>query len=418
MKKNAVRFITSFIAGIFVVCLFYFSYNIYTENKIGNENVENLFFELCKDYEKNPEKADLEKSKVDFSNFKYIKILKNNKTVQFYPETEYNFSENETSRFSKTFSKKIYQKENVYTIQAELYTLPPYKVFYYGKNAFVIILVTTLVTMILALTIKNTKSEEPKIKEENETEENPEENFVDENEDIFPKQEEIIPSSKEEKSEIENEEKNHESEEILENHEEKIENIKIEKTEQKDEKNDFLPYEENTITFLNENKDIYSEKTGFVKNEFLKSSLENELEKCGSCELDLSLILIDIKNLKFTDSCVEKIKSTLLSNFQFKELIFEYKTNGFAVICPNVTIDQAEKNADSLLEQLKNDTKDENISEIALGISSRAERVIGAERIIFEAENALQKAIEDKDSKIIGFHIDIQKYREFLKKDL
>ena len=178
-----------------------------------------------------------------------------------------------------------------------------------------------------------------------------------------------------------------------------------------------LPYEENNITFSQNESDLYSENSGFVKNEFLQSCLKNELEKCGSCELDLTLILIKINGLIYTDDAVSNIKTTLLNFFQFKEQIFEYLNEGFAVICPNVSIENAENICEKLLYNLKNDVKESGLNEISIGLSSRADRVISSERLINEAHEALLKAEEDSDSKIIGFHIDIQKYREFLREN-
>ena len=51
-----------------------------------------------------------------------------------------------------------------------------------------------------------------------------------------------------------------------------------------------------------------------------------------------------------------------------------------------------------------------------IGISSRSIRMLSAERLIKEAKEALNHAIEAKDeSPIIGFHVDVEKYREYIK---
>ncbi|MDY5049536.1 MAG: hypothetical protein SPF11_08350 [Treponema porcinum] len=41
--------------------------------------------------------------------------------------------------------------------------------------------------------------------------------------------------------------------------------------------------------------------------------------------------------------------------------------------------------------------------------------MLSAERLITEADEALRHAVEEETSKIIGFHVDIEKYRQFIK---
>lgn len=425
MKKSVVFLLTSFISGVFIVSLFYFGINLYHENKNGQKSVEMKFEELCKLIEKNPEQTTLNSEKINFEDFNYISISKNDKMYFVFPDLSSDENVNDNSNFSKVFVKKIYQGKNKYSVSAKIYTLPPYEVFYYGKNSFIIILIATLITMILALTIKNTQSTAKEIQSETNENSEPETTTNDENE--------TSNSNNFDFSEIQNNEIELEQEnlnESAENNEEIIEeniqeiNTENDTTSEKEDsisfdndnslsyKTEILPYKENTITFLKDKTNIYSENTGFVKNEYLISSLDGELEKCGSCELDLSLILINIQGLFFTDSCIEKIKSTLLTKFEFKEQIFEYNYEGFAIICPNVSINDAEKFSDEVKKSLLNDVKDSGLTEISIGISSRAERVVSADRIISEAEKALEKA--KTDSSIVAFHIDIKKYRDFL----
>ena len=52
---------------------------------------------------------------------------------------------------------------------------------------------------------------------------------------------------------------------------------------------------------------------------------------------------------------------------------------------------------------------------VKVGISSRATRKITAERLITEVVEALKHSQSDNESNIIGFHVDIEKYNEYLK---
>ena len=58
--------------------------------------------------------------------------------------------------------------------------------------------------------------------------------------------------------------------------------------------------------------------------------------------------------------------------------------------------------------------KDNNsVNEVSVGISSSSERNVKAERVILEADQALDYASQDPDSPIVAFRANPQKYREF-----
>ncbi len=438
MKKNSVIFLTSVISVIFALSLFYFGFNIYRENKNARYSSEQKFNELFNFFKNDIKNASLENSTINFSDFKFILIEKNSSKIEAYPDFNIDLSKEENSHFSRTFSKKIYTHSDVYTISAAVYTLSPETVVHYGKKSFLLILFTTVITMILAILVKNTKTFEKTENLKNDFSEKETDELFSKEENENSKQSLSNNENSDEKISLEKEESEQkeemlkeevpETKEIPEKNEGSKEYSEIENTferECENQKNSYknlyestiLPYEENNITFSQNENDLYSENSGFVKNEFLQSCLKNELEKCGSCELDLTLILIKINGLIYTDDAVSNIKTTLLNFFQFKEQIFEYLNEGFAVICPNVSIENAENICEKLLYNLKNDVKESGLNEISIGLSSRANRVISSERLINEAHEALLKAEEDSDSKIIGFHIDIQKYREFLREN-
>ena len=158
MKKNSVIFLTSVISVIFALSLFYFGFNIYRENKNARYSSEQKFNELFNFFKNDIKNASLENSTINFSDFKFILIEKNSSKIEAYPDFNIDLSKEENSHFSKTFSKKIYTNSDVYTISAAVYTLSPETVVHYGKKAFLLILFTTVITMILAILVKNTKT--------------------------------------------------------------------------------------------------------------------------------------------------------------------------------------------------------------------------------------------------------------------
>ena len=121
--------------------------------------------------------------------------------------------------------------------------------------------------------------------------------------------------------------------------------------------------------------------------------------------------------LKFTDTAASAICEYLLEEFQFRDMIFEFGEDGFAVIKTDMSIEQAENLAGLIhtkLSQLIAGYDFNPTLACYIGISSRSIRMLSAERLIMEAKEALNHSIEDKDSPITGFHVDIEKYREFL----
>lgn len=164
----------------------------------------------------------------------------------------------------------------------------------------------------------------------------------------------------------------------------------------------------------NEVQEIFSVSTGFCLQNQLQTRLDAELVRCGASELDLSLFIVKITNSEISEEIAKKIGECLLYKIQFRDCIFEYGKNSFAFIIPEIEIEQAEDFA----EELYNDISkiiDNTDAECFIGISSRTMRVISADRLINEAEEALEHAAKDGKSKIIGFHVDIEKYRQFIK---
>jgi hypothetical protein len=56
-----------------------------------------------------------------------------------------------------------------------------------------------------------------------------------------------------------------------------------------------------------------------------------------------------------------------------------------------------------------------SISNLFIGLSSRSGRLLNAERIMFECNQALEKAKSDPKSSIIAFKSDPEKYRAFIR---
>lgn len=161
-------------------------------------------------------------------------------------------------------------------------------------------------------------------------------------------------------------------------------------------------------------KDFFSPVTGFAWEHNFQVRLENELIRAASSEADLSLFIIKIPGLRFTDAVCKNIAASLLEEFQFRDMIFEFGDDGFAVIKTDTTILKAEEIAGTLHSHLTKIIEAAALS-CFIGISSRSTRMLSADRLILEAEEALNRSLDDPASPITAFHVDIDKYRDFLK---
>ncbi|MBN2658804.1 MAG: hypothetical protein JXR86_17250 [Spirochaetales bacterium] len=154
---------------------------------------------------------------------------------------------------------------------------------------------------------------------------------------------------------------------------------------------------------------LYSPKSGVGWEDFIEERVNFELERAASDDQDLVLGIIQCDSL--SEENYRIFADRLKEDFNYPDMIFEYKDKGFALIVPNSDLDKALRT----LEAFTGKEQDE-YGDINVGISSRNGRLITGGRIFMEAENALHKAIEDPEKNIVGFRSDPDKFRDFLSK--
>ena len=128
----------------------------------------------------------------------------------------------------------------------------------------------------------------------------------------------------------------------------------------------------------------------------------------------MALFLFKIPCIEKTSSVFKEICEYLTVQFQFKDLLFEYKEDSIAAIKINTDVDQALSFAEKLQSDINELLKDYP-SKCYIGISTRTVRMMSAERLIKETDEALIHAQEDDDCQIIAFRADAIKYRQFLE---
>lgn len=156
-----------------------------------------------------------------------------------------------------------------------------------------------------------------------------------------------------------------------------------------------------------ESPSLYSPKSGVGWEDFIEERVNLELERAAASDQDLVLGIIQCESL--TESNYRIFADQLKEEFNYPDMIFEYKENGFALIVPSTDLDVALKTLEHFTGK-----EQEQYGKINVGISSRNGRLITGSRIFMEAENALHKAEGDSEKNIVGFRSDPDKYREFL----
>ena len=440
MKRSTVIIYSVLISTIFVISLSFFGYNIYNELKHGNERTRKTFQHFT-----NKKKKNINSTNKDYlsfienpSDFLAITIKENNTIMLKSPESlNDDFSNISNTTFVKVYSKKLIQDNKTIDINAALYTLRPSKIFHYASYSFIVILIATIFTIIVISYITITEKKQINYQQQ----EKKSETFSETHDKILHDDEKVIsPTESQDKQTTTTEETNVDDEEIEElewpehtfilesNNNDDITQIKEQNASTQDipekeqieqyEKTDNyvtnpVPYTISTNETSEINKNIYSEITGISKEISLITKLENDLVHATSSEQDLSLFIIKIPGLIYSNEETKQIVNILLQQFLYRDTIFEFENDGFAVIKSDMTIEAAEEKADLIYK---------NIQELHLanpafiGISSRSIRMLSAERLIKEAKEAINHAIEAKDeSPIIGFHVDVEKYREYIK---
>ena len=372
--------------------------------------------------------------------------------IQYFGEEVFNFPTTERKKFNgfyTTFSNSIIESNNVnLTITAQVYVLSASLIYLRIRVTFVVILAITFLSALLLISLyldgskgsaKDKKSKKP-VKEEISDDD---ELILDDETDVLSEEadNETLQDEYEEDSfaESENEEAVYENNESINNSSSEPAAKEPEKTEVKEFEKPDVSYGEitNQITTPlgtapapvekkvsteevlkstpEDHDQMFSTATGFCFEKHLVSRLESELARAASSQIDISLVLVKIPGLILDSQCGIDICKKILDIFHYRDMLFEYKTDGIAIIFSNANIDKAMESCESIYAEICSVlSRNNSNSKPYIGIASRSLRFISGERIITEAEQALVHASEDQDSPIIAFRVNPEKYRKYM----
>ena len=428
MKSKLTGFYCFFVILMFLVSIFIFGFSVFSEYTQAEKRCDYRFEQMSLSLKQLTNRTDFFTDQFDnklydiaspLEDFAILRIKYNSEDYFTYSVTE---NERDTINskiiYNKSFSFSTYDG-NV-SIFAAMYRIRPSEIARFAKISFLLVLITTIITIILIIILNhNTR----KIEAINAPEEDDEENGSSK----LKTADEIIADMNYSgtvlnKAELEAEAAVQPTEQFVPQPEPQIQEAPKPQPEIKAEKPKepiSFPAEEVKPMVIKENENktpegLFSPDTGLGWESYLKIRLENELNRAISSEVDLALFLFKIPCIEKTSSVFKEICEYLTVQFQFKDLLFEYKEDSIAAIKINTDVDQALSFAEKLQSDINELLKDYP-SKCYIGISTRTVRMMSAERLIKETDEALIHAQEDDDCQIIAFRADAIKYRQFLE---
>lgn len=399
--KNKFSTIYAFFASIiFVLTIVYFGFNLYSEYSHGYIRTKKTFDQLTLSLKQNPDNIKI----TDINDYAFIEMLQNGSAFYKYPTKD---SKSDTSsKLIKNYFTSVKINDDNYFISADMYLLRPASIRFYARNSFVIIFIITMITILMIITLTVSEKDTIKIEETDDSE----------NEEPQLTYDEFEKSLSESDVDIE-------TDSNLENQITAGEKIIIEPvvtTEQISApaaqeaelpSNAVKPMEIEQTD--NNPYGLFSPKSGIGWESYLLTRLDNELNRATSSEFDLAVFIIKIQNIEKDEEKLKQVCDYLTIQFQFKDMLFEYKEDCIVAIKISMSLDDAITFADKLHSDIEDITADTCF----IGISTRTIRIISGERLLQEAEEALNHAQEEKDTPIIAFRANAEKYRQYLEQN-
>ena len=398
MKNKFSTIYAIFASIIFVLTVVYFGFNLYSEYSHGYIRTKKTFDQLTLSIKQNPDTIKI----TDINDYAFIEMLQNGSAFYKYPTKD---SKSDTSsKLIKNYFTSVKINDDNYFISADMYLLRPASIRFYARNSFVIIFIITIITILLIITLTVSEKDTIKIEEVEDSENEEPQITYDEFEKSLSESDLDIVTDKNLENQVTEDEKiiiepvvssEPESTPAVQEAELPSNAVKPMEIEQTDNN----PY------------GLFSPKSGIGWESYLLTRLDNELNRATSSEFDLAVFIIKIQDIEKDDEKLKQVCDYLTIQFQFKDMLFEYKEDCIVAIKISMSLDDAITFADKLHSDIEDITADT----CYIGISTRTIRIISGERLLQEAEEALNHAQEEKDTPIIAFRANAEKYRQYLE---
>ncbi len=166
---------------------------------------------------------------------------------------------------------------------------------------------------------------------------------------------------------------------------------------------------------FDENADI-SPATGLKMQSSLSENLGEKIKQSLDEKKELTLALLKINNLDRGNAISNKLVEILKNDISETAEIFEYNSDGYAIILYDEDLSLCAETFDKIYENMTSYLRENNsTNEVVIGLSSVSGRNVDSQRLETEAAQALSHALEDPDSPIIAFRANPQKYKEYIE---
>ena len=400
MKKNVVSIYSVFAVLIYIFSVLFFCTSLYKEYSKGKQRTEEDFYfiisRVSREFEKANSHSSITSVLSDFTStsdkIAEINLENNGRYLFAYPEKAVS-----DSKYIRNFSYSFSSMQNIYNINAKMYLLRPSVIYHYGKISFLLILAVTLVTLLLILynayieekkAVPASVKEDVKIKAETADSETTE-SEVPENTEVS---EDNSSPSETEASVPENEDNAEDSETTEENDENEISETA---------ENDTSEEETDDVNDNDADSKVSFEK---VVEEELNNSIANEKE--------FAIFVMKVIGIEQTSEEHRTMIDLLQDRMKAQNLIFEGKDNTIIILKHDTTLDENLALAENTINEIEN-TYAANNPICYLGLSNRNQRIVTSQRLMFEAEAALNHA-EETEEKVIAFRANTEQYNNFI----
>ena len=392
MKTKHIKIAQALIAVIFVFAVAYFILGIMSDKKAGPGKVQERFdtfmmetATLSAKYEPNSPNFNGEFTQLLTryrNDFAYLRLDVNNKKIYEYPAEDFQASETVTESLTRNTTTLL---GNTLTVTASMLAISQTAIYNYAKVSFILILTGTIAAVVLLFIIQMTAA--PRYRRLKKTN------------DDFMTEDDVISISDEKEEDEETAENDDDFDPISAMEEENRETAE-------DTEEDILSFEDETETA----------SSAARPQALLEAELQTAISRSAQEEADLSLLIIRINPFREDADSTKEVAAMLSERMGNQGVTYGYN-DGFALMINNTNLDSALAIAQSLYGAMDKKLNEDNSgSRLAIGLSSRSERIITAQRLITEAEQAVLHAADDKDSPIIAFRVNPEKYREYMNK--
>ncbi len=158
---------------------------------------------------------------------------------------------------------------------------------------------------------------------------------------------------------------------------------------------------------MDESPQLYSPRSQVCWENFIDDRLPQEIERAAGENEDISFVYLRDNTVE-NDDDYRSFAEDLTKDFPYRDMIFEWGDQGFAMIFPNSDLVET-------LEKLDVFVNEKPERDIRIGVTSRNGRLLDKEQLIEEASAAISRT--SVDNKIVGFRADPERYRQVLSEE-